>query len=95
LGLLATHQNRQLFSSALFELNARLLAQGRGRCRGVLLSAQTKKNQDRLIDAFHILGVEVPYAVSHIRPTKTAQSGYGDAQSPSIYVFLTAARSLW
>src|SRR5262245_59658519 len=26
----------------------------------VLLSDQTKKNQDRLIDAFHILGIEMP-----------------------------------
>jgi hypothetical protein len=31
---------------------------------GVSLSAQTKKNQDRLIDPFHILGVETPDAVS-------------------------------
>ena len=28
------------------------------------LSAQTKKNQDRLIDAFHLVGVEMPDAVS-------------------------------
>ena len=28
------------------------------------LSAQTKKNQDRLIDAFHVFGVEMPDAVS-------------------------------
>ena len=34
------------------------------RSRAVLLSAQTKKNQDRLIDAFHVFGVEVPDAVS-------------------------------
>jgi len=27
--------------------------------RGVLLSAQTKKNQDRLIDPFHVFGVEI------------------------------------
>jgi hypothetical protein len=30
----------------------------------LLLSAQTKKNQDRLIDAFHVFGVEMPDAVS-------------------------------
>lgn len=32
--------------------------------RGVLLSTQTKKNQDRLIDALHVFGVELPDAVS-------------------------------
>ena len=29
-----------------------------------MLSTQTKKNQDRLIDAFHVFGVEMPDAVS-------------------------------
>jgi hypothetical protein len=37
---------------------------GTRRREEVLLAAQTKKNQDRLIDAFHVFGVKMPDAAS-------------------------------
>jgi len=63
--------------------------------RGVLLSAQTKKNQDRLIDPFHVFGVEIYGCIDAVILQNNRRSRLARAwrRRASIFLYLFWLRS--